>query len=442
MQRKVGSYNRFSKIPGLPDTTNITDDPQLRLFLDRIKLFCENLNSKIITFERYANVDNIANDLMQNQTFNSALNNIINNGIRNINREIEYTDGDKDLQMIYVTLSKDTVNMYFETTCQARVTYYPSDTKENQRGVTWSSSDTDIATIDADGNITVHAVGECKITAVSTFNSSITGSADLKVINLVGFNPLPVYPAYILGRDYAQWGTESELVWVYTGEATATVQKNQIFTGAYPSAAEENNTIKEQYSTSRLSSGKTASWQSPPDFRNGEDALWHLYGANKDDGSSDMAGKTYYGYMLPTGNSTTLSLPADDVTWDMFGVPAAELADRSPKTWYEYQTFDGKYTTWTFKKYLQTTGWVGARKGEPHFVKDNSDIGWGEGMWMLEPSMYTDAPYPVPPYRSLYPVDVQYFKYDDGNGELYYQMVSTNTVSTKYVFEPITPEDV
>ena len=54
----------------------------------------------------------------------------------------------------------------------------------------------------------------------------------------------------------------------------------------------------------------------------------------------------------------------------------------------------------------------------------------------------TNGSYPVPPYRSLYPVDVQYFKYNDGNGELYYQMISTNTVSVKYVFEPITPEDV
>jgi hypothetical protein len=127
----------------------------------------------------------------------------------------------------------------------------------------------------------------------------------------------------------------------------------------------------------------------------------------------------------------------------MFGVPADGPIDRSSKTWYEYQTFDGRYTTWSFKKYLQTTGWVAAGKGKPNFVQNiDGDTGWGEGMWMLEPSIYTNAPYPTPPYRSLYPVDVQYFKYDDGNGELYYQMVSTNTVSTKYVFEPITPEDV
>ena len=168
--------------------------------------------------------------------------------------------------------------------------------------------------------------------------------------------------------------------------------------------------------------------------------MWYLHGANKDDGSSDMAGKTNYGYMLPTGNSATLSLPADNVNWVDFNVPVEEMLDRSSKTWYEYQTFDGRYTTWSFKKYMQTTGWVAAGKGEPHFVK-HTDPENNVEYWTLEPSIYTNGSYPVPPYRSLYPVEVQYFKYNDGNGELYYQMISTNTVSAKYVFEPITPED-
>lgn len=437
MAIKVGSYKRSPKIPGLPDTTNVTGDPQLRLFLDRIKLFCENLNAKVDAFERYSDIENIANDLMRNQTFNSALSNAVGNAVNN--RDPQYVNRDKDLEDIYVSLSKDTVNMHFETTCQARVTYYPSDTKENQRGVTWSSSNTNIATVDSSGNVTAKAVGECKIIATSTFNSLITGSADLKVVDLVGYNPLTVYPAYILGRDYPQWGTESQLVWVYTGESTATVQKNQIFTKAY-SSSEASDNIKDQYSTTKLSSGKTASLQNPPDFRNGADAMWYLHGANKDDGSSDMAGKTNYGYMLPTGNSATLSLPADNVNWVDFNVPVEEMLDRSSKTWYEYQTFDGRYTTWSFKKYMQTTGWVAAGKGEPHFVK-HTDPENNVEYWTLEPSIYTNGSYPVPPYRSLYPVEVQYFKYNDGNGELYYQMISTNTVSAKYVFEPITPED-
>jgi uncharacterized protein YjdB len=60
------------------------------------------------------------------------------------------------------------------------VTYTPSDT--TQRGVTWSSSDTTVATVNnSTGLITAVAVGTATITAASTANSSITATCTVTV---------------------------------------------------------------------------------------------------------------------------------------------------------------------------------------------------------------------------------------------------------------------
>lgn len=57
-------------------------------------------------------------------------------------------------------------------------------TPENaaDKSVTWSSEDESIASVDEEGNVTAHAVGQVKITATSTVNSKINDYAEVEVV--------------------------------------------------------------------------------------------------------------------------------------------------------------------------------------------------------------------------------------------------------------------
>ena len=51
------------------------------------------------------------------------------------------------------------------------------------RGVAWSSSDEEIATVDEWGRVTAHKAGTVTITAASTYNSAVSDTAAIKVVN-------------------------------------------------------------------------------------------------------------------------------------------------------------------------------------------------------------------------------------------------------------------
>ena len=64
---------------------------------------------------------------------------------------------------------------------QAKVT--PGDTKD--KSVTWTSSDTSIASVDENGLVTVHKKsGEVTITATANADSEVSGSCKLTVHSL------------------------------------------------------------------------------------------------------------------------------------------------------------------------------------------------------------------------------------------------------------------
>lgn len=82
-----------------------------------------------------------------------------------------------------LTMSESTLTMNSSTTTQLSVTASPSDAFNVD--VTWSSSDTKVATVDASGVVTAVAGGTCTITAQASDGSGITTTCEVTVIQMV-----------------------------------------------------------------------------------------------------------------------------------------------------------------------------------------------------------------------------------------------------------------
>ena len=61
------------------------------------------------------------------------------------------------------------------------VIYYPDGILNYQKGVIWSSSNPNVATVNENGKVTSVSNGECTITATSTYNANISAFAVLTV---------------------------------------------------------------------------------------------------------------------------------------------------------------------------------------------------------------------------------------------------------------------
>lgn len=185
---KITVYRKKNSIAGLPDTTNVTD-PQLRLFLDRIRQTVSELVITVDGLKKFTDTGTLTETLFSNQTFQKKLDKKIDeknskNNKKDFNPVVLPTE--ELLENISVYPSPIEINLYYQETAEANVLYIPSTVNSAQKGVSWSSSDTNIATVDANGKITALAVGECSITAISKFDSSISDSIELTVINEEG----------------------------------------------------------------------------------------------------------------------------------------------------------------------------------------------------------------------------------------------------------------
>lgn len=85
---------------------------------------------------------------------------------------------------IYVTdviVEPGELELYVGETYNVMATVFPADATEP--GVVWSSSDNDVATVDATGKVTALAAGSCTITATSTENASKKGLCRVTVLS-------------------------------------------------------------------------------------------------------------------------------------------------------------------------------------------------------------------------------------------------------------------
>ena len=82
-----------------------------------------------------------------------------------------------------LVMSESTLTMNSGTTTQLSVTVSPSDAFNVD--VTWSSSDTNVATVDASGFVTAVAGGTCTITAKATDGSGKVATCEVTVIQMV-----------------------------------------------------------------------------------------------------------------------------------------------------------------------------------------------------------------------------------------------------------------
>ena len=96
------------------------------------------------------------------------------------------------LSITDILLTNLTINGSVNVTNNSKytVSYIPSNT--TQKGVIWSTSNTNIATIDSSGNLTVVSNGVVTVTAISSINNAIIGHLDvtcaLLVIEVSGIN--------------------------------------------------------------------------------------------------------------------------------------------------------------------------------------------------------------------------------------------------------------
>lgn len=123
---------------------------------------------------------------------------------------------------------------------QLSVSYTPSNT--TQKGVTWRSSDETVATVSSLGYVTVKKAGNVTITAMSTYNGSLTDSfiatcsitqihVPVTSINISGSNIGNVGDTIQLATSVLPSNaTNKELLWYSSNESIATVSSSGLVT--------------------------------------------------------------------------------------------------------------------------------------------------------------------------------------------------------------------
>ena len=139
------------------------------------------------------------------------------------------------LESITLTADRTTDDLEVNDTVNLTVVYNPEDTTDDKK-VTWSSSDEDVATVDENGVVTAVAGGTATITATSTVNENITATCDIKVLkHTTGISLNPSEIELVKGEtsdplavtfDPADTDDSKELIWTSSDDTVATVDEN------------------------------------------------------------------------------------------------------------------------------------------------------------------------------------------------------------------------
>lgn len=209
----VKTYSKNISVPGLPDTTNI-QDTQLRLYLDRLNNSFNSIHEAVNALQDSSDIKSIIAALLKNSDFLNFLNKSATEIAQTeAKKEIEKNEkikSSKNKVLLSITAVPASLTMKPDQGAETlELSYFPDDVLNYQRGVTWSSSNNEVATVDQNGNVTPQAIGECVIEAVSTYNTNIAAYCNVSVAE--SFN-ITVYANY-------GWSSVAGAV-VYTEEAS------------------------------------------------------------------------------------------------------------------------------------------------------------------------------------------------------------------------------
>lgn len=142
-----------------------------------------------------------------------------------------------------VILNQTSVNLNEGDTYQLTAIISPSDAPN--KTLEWSSSNTEVATVDADGKITAIKQGQTTITAKTTDGSNITSTCEVKVLKLVSGIVLNVSSASLAEGQTLQLNAtitpeqadDKTLQWISSNEAIATVDQSGLVTAVAKGSA-------------------------------------------------------------------------------------------------------------------------------------------------------------------------------------------------------------
>ena len=135
-----------------------------------------------------------------------------------------------------ITLNQSTLNMNVGSTAQLITTVSPSDA--TNKSVTWSSNNTSVATVNANGLVSAVATGTCTIQATAQDGSGKSGSCAVTVTQLVtsitlNYNSLNINAgaqAQLIATPYPSTASNSSVVWTSSNTGVATVNANGLVT--------------------------------------------------------------------------------------------------------------------------------------------------------------------------------------------------------------------
>lgn len=208
MGRKITTYRSPADIPDLPDTSSVTD-PQTRLFLDRLKVGYESMRMSMRSLNKTFKIDskgNIDLDYFSSQIFQSKeFNNQLANTAVNENGMMpgKKTSEPKKTNKITISPQSKRINILLSKTASF------SAVTSDDSAVLWSSSDSDIATVDQNGNVTANAAGKCSIIAYSA--SCGSAIAALEVVEDESELPEYVYFRHKESGEWSEWTLKNKI---------------------------------------------------------------------------------------------------------------------------------------------------------------------------------------------------------------------------------------